>query len=79
MRAILTCLVLVSEVFQPTQLAAGSPDAVMAENVILDATSMDQIQRHDELYRIRTENGSRLIFIHCSSRSCLKVYGSSMV
>jgi hypothetical protein len=79
MRVILTCLVLVSEVFQPIQSAAGSVDAVIAENIIRDATSMDQIQRHDELYRIRTEDGSRLIYIHCSSRSCSKVYGSSMV
>lgn len=59
--------------------ASGRSGDVLAGSSIQSASYLDLTRGANELYRIRTDDGFRLIYIHCSARSCYKVYGSSAV
>lgn len=56
-----------------------APVAGVAGSSVRSASYLDLLRGADDLYRIRTDDGARLIYIHCSRRSCYKVYGSSAV
>lgn len=66
----------VSDCLEP---ATGRSGEVLAGSSIQSASYLDLTRGANELYRIRTDDGFRLIYIHCSARSCYKVYGSSAV
>lgn len=56
---------------------ADSRQIVMADTQLEHVSAVPGSHRYNELYRIRTDDRFRTIYIYCNSSSCYKVYANS--